>query len=121
MGRTNFVEQYHLRTSSESGYIENVLRSVQENDIELIRLSFADQHGILRGKSVVADELPQALRNGCTSTTTLLAKDTSHKTVFPVSPTPSNHRLKVSNDQIFPIPFLLSMSSCDCFIESTTS
>ena len=64
--------------------MDRVLHAVKENELEVVRLSFADQHGILRGKTVVADELPQALRNGCTNTTTLLAKDTSHKTVFPV-------------------------------------
>ena len=32
----------------------------------------------------VAGEVPQAFRNGCTNTTTLLAKDTSLKTQFPV-------------------------------------
>lgn len=33
---------------------------------------------------MLASEAPRALRNGCSITTTLLAKDTAHKTVFPV-------------------------------------
>ena len=49
-----------------------------------MRLSFPDQHGILRGKTVVATEAAAAMRNGCSITTTLLAKDTAHKTAFPV-------------------------------------
>ena len=84
MGRSDFVENHDLRNDKESEQLEDVLQSVRKNELELIRLSFADQHGILRGKTIFADELPQALRNGCTNTTTLLAKDTSHKTVFPV-------------------------------------
>ena len=52
--------------------------------IEVVRLSFPDQHGILRGKTVMASEAGAVMRNGCSITTTLLAKDTSHKTVFPV-------------------------------------
>ena len=50
----------------------------------MIRFSFPDQHGILRGKTVTAAELPKALADGVTVTSTLFAKDTSHKTVFPV-------------------------------------
>ncbi len=84
MGRTDFVERHELWDGDEHEQVDRVLHAVKENELEVIRLSFADQHGILRGKTVVVDELPQALRNGCTNTTTLLAKDTSHKTVFPV-------------------------------------
>ena len=39
---------------------------------------------MLRGKTVVAVEAAKLMRNGVSMTTTLLAKDTSHRTVFPV-------------------------------------
>ena len=39
---------------------------------------------MLRGKTVVAAEAAKLMRNGVTMTTTLLRKDTSHRTVFPV-------------------------------------
>jgi len=84
MGRTDFIEQYGLWDVDDADRAARVLRLIEENDLEVVRLSFADQHGLLRGKSVVASEVPQAFRNGCTNTTTLLAKDTSHKTQFPV-------------------------------------
>ena len=57
---------------------------VEEQKLEVIRLSFPDQHGILRGKTLVASEAIASLESGCSITTTMLAKDTSHKTVFPV-------------------------------------
>ena len=50
----------------------------------VVRLSFPDQHGILRGKTIVAAELAGALCSGYTAASSLLAKDTSHRTVFPV-------------------------------------
>jgi len=59
---------------------------VEEKNLETIRLSFADQHGILRGKTLIAGEALACLESGCGITTSLLAKDTSHKTVFPVLP-----------------------------------
>jgi glutamine synthetase len=49
-----------------------------------VRLSAVDQHGILRGKTVVAAELDGAFRNGCTFVSSILAKDTSCRSVFPV-------------------------------------
>ena len=57
---------------------------IEEQGLEVVRLSFPDQHGILRGKTVMAADAARAMRNGCTITTTLLAKDTSHRSVFPV-------------------------------------
>src|SRR6185437_15888479 len=45
---------------------------------------FADQHGVLRGKTVVASQAASLMRGGVNMTTTLLAKDTSHRSVFPV-------------------------------------
>src|SRR4051794_24116768 len=59
-------------------------RIVEEKNLEVIRLAFPDQHGILRGKTIVAAEAIASLESGCTITTTMLAKDTSHRTVFPV-------------------------------------
>jgi glutamine synthetase len=52
-------------------------------EIKTVRFSFADQHGILRGKTLAAAEFDRALERGVTVTSTLLLKDTSHKTVFP--------------------------------------
>ena len=52
-------------------------------EVETVRFSFADQHGILRGKTLAAGEVEAALERGVTVTSTLLLKDTSHKTVFP--------------------------------------
>src|SRR6201998_425422 len=59
-------------------------RIVEDKKLEVIRFSFPDQHGILRGKTLVASEALASLESGCTITTTMFAKDTSHKTVFPV-------------------------------------
>ena len=56
----------------------------QAKTLETIRVSFVDQHGILRGKTIVADALEGVLKNGIGVPSTLLLKDTSHRTVFPV-------------------------------------
>ena len=51
--------------------------------LKAVRFSFADQHGVLRGKTLAVAEVPAALERGVTVTRTLLLKDTSHRTVFP--------------------------------------
>jgi len=51
--------------------------------IKAVRFSFADQHGVLRGKTLAASAAEAAMERGVTVTSTLLLKDTSHKTVFP--------------------------------------
>jgi len=51
--------------------------------LKAVRFSFADQHGVLRGKTLAVAEARAAMQRGVTVTSTLLLKDTSHKTVFP--------------------------------------
>jgi glutamine synthetase len=60
-----------------------VLKEIAARGLQAVRFSFADQHGVLRGKTLAASECAAALQRGVTMTSTLLLKDTSHKTVFP--------------------------------------
>ncbi|MBV9563885.1 MAG: glutamine synthetase [Bradyrhizobium sp.] len=80
----SFVERHGLWSDEQREAAKRLARIVEEQKLETIRLSFADQHGILRGKTLVASEAVRSLENGCSITTTMLAKDTSHRTVFPV-------------------------------------
>jgi glutamine synthetase len=79
-----FVERHGLWSAEQKEAAKRLAAIVEENKLETIRLSFADQHGILRGKTLIAGEALACLESGCGITTSLLAKDTSHKTVFPV-------------------------------------
>ncbi len=81
---TSFVEKYGLWTPEQQKAAAMVEKEVAGRGLGVVRFSFADQHGILRGKTVVGDETASAMRSGIGFTTTLLAKDTAHRTVFPV-------------------------------------
>ena len=81
---SSFVERHGLWTSAQEKAAVAVERAIKKHKIEVVRFSFADQHGVLRGKTLLASEVASAMRNGVTMTTTLLAKDTAHKSVFPV-------------------------------------
>jgi glutamine synthetase len=80
----SFVERHGLWSSEQKEAASRLRNIVEEQKLEVIRVSFPDQHGILRGKTLVASEALASLESGCSITTTMLAKDTAHRTVFPV-------------------------------------
>ena len=80
----SFAEKSGQDNKDRQELAKDVLARIKSAGLETLRLSFADQHGVLRGKTLVISETEAALQNGCTMTSSLLAKDTSHKTVFPI-------------------------------------
>jgi glutamine synthetase len=80
----SFVERHGLWTDAQAEAAEAADKTIADQSLEVVRFSFADQHGILRGKTVMAAAAPAMMRSGCTVTTTLLAKDTAHRTAFAV-------------------------------------
>jgi len=80
----SFVARHGLWSKDQEIAAVAIRESVEKRSLETVRFSFPDQHGILRGKTLIAGDALSALEDGCTATTTLLAKDTSHRTVFPV-------------------------------------
>lgn len=61
-----------------------LIESLAGAEVETVRVLMADQHGILRGKTMVAGALVSVFRNGIAIPSTLLLKDTANRTVFPV-------------------------------------
>jgi glutamine synthetase len=84
VGRADFVARHGLWSHDQVLAADEVRKRIDAEGIEIVRFSFADQHGLLRGKALMADAVPGAFRNGINIVTTLLAKDTSHRTVYPV-------------------------------------
>jgi glutamine synthetase len=80
----SFVERHGLWSNEQKEAASRLRKIVEQQKLEVIRVSFPDQHGILRGKTLVASEALASLESGCSITTTMLAKDTAHRTVFPV-------------------------------------
>jgi glutamine synthetase len=64
--------------------VKDLLKEVASRGLDAVRFAFADQHGLLRSKTIAAAELASALKSGVGFPSSLLAKDTSNKTVFPV-------------------------------------
>ncbi len=70
-----------MKSGSDPDFL---LKEIKSKGVETVRFSFADQHGILRSKSIAAAEVRAALKSGVGFPSSLLFKDTSNKTVFPV-------------------------------------
>jgi glutamine synthetase len=79
-----FVDRHDLWSDVQAKAATQVERIIKKEKLEVVRFSFADQHGVLRGKTLIASEAASAMRSGVTMTTTLLAKDSAHHTVYPV-------------------------------------
>jgi glutamine synthetase len=80
----SFIERHALWNDEQRRAAAEVQRRIETGGVELVRLSFADMHGILRGKSLLPAAMSGALADGCAVTSTLLIKDTAHRTVLPV-------------------------------------
>src|ERR1700678_1353445 len=80
----SFAETHGIWSDEQARASADVAKRVDGGEVDVIRFSFADQHGILRGKTLIAADAIGAMRGGCTITSTLLLKDPSHRTTFPV-------------------------------------
>jgi glutamine synthetase len=78
----SFVERHGLWTEAQRAAASAALEEIGSRGLQAVRFSFADQHGILRGKTLAASAAAAGLEQGVTVTSTLLLKDTSHRTVF---------------------------------------
>ncbi|OJU86028.1 MAG: glutamine synthetase [Solirubrobacterales bacterium 70-9] len=82
--RDGFVDRHELWGEAEHAAAAQIRRVIDERGIEMIRVAFVDQHGTLRGKTLVGDGLWSGLRGGCRVPSSLVLKDTSGKSVYPV-------------------------------------
>jgi len=80
----SFIERHGLWSDEQRRAAAEVMRRIETEGIELVRLSFPDLHGILRGKALLSAAMPSALADGCAVTSSLLLKDTAHRTVVSV-------------------------------------
>ena len=80
----DFIKRHGCWSEAQRAAAAEVAAKLEERALGVVRLSAVDQHGILRGKTIVASELAGAFCNGCSFVSSILAKDTSCRSVFPV-------------------------------------
>ena len=79
---TDFVTRHGLWTDDQTAAAREIARRIQE--LGVVRFVFADAHGICRGKTLVATAAADALQTGVSCTLTMLLKDLSGRTAFPI-------------------------------------
>ncbi|WP_352396623.1 glutamine synthetase family protein [Kineosporia sp. NBRC 101677] len=82
--RGGFVDRHDLWTDAQYAASAQMRRVIDEIGLDMVRFAFVDQHGLLRGKTVTRSGVAAAMRSGLTAPSSLLLKDTSGKSVFPV-------------------------------------
>src|SRR5437588_5615770 len=65
----SFVERHGLWNDEQFEAAARADKWIEDHGLEVVRFSFPDQHGILRGKTMVASEAARVMRNGCSITT----------------------------------------------------
>ena len=80
----SFIEQHGLWTDAQARRAREVLARIDQDGIETVRFVFADQHGIPHGKALVGGAAVAAMREGVRLVGTILLKDTSGRTAWPV-------------------------------------
>jgi glutamine synthetase len=73
-----------LADDARQAAAEAVLRTVRERGLQRVRIGWCDTHGVLRGKTLTPSALPSALDDGVGLVGTMLLKDTSDRTAWPV-------------------------------------
>ena len=61
VGRADFVRRYGLATEPRDHLAKEVIEKVTADRVEIVRLCFVDQHGVLRGKTLPANALARML------------------------------------------------------------
>ena len=80
----SFAQRCGLHDAVRAAACEAVARQIREEGIELVRISWCDLHGVLRGKTLVAGAGVDALASGVGMVSTLMLKDTSDRTTHKV-------------------------------------
>ncbi|MDV2477898.1 glutamine synthetase family protein [Rhodococcus zopfii] len=63
-GRSGFIEMHSLWTPRQKAKAAEILAQIEEDGLEVIRMSFCDPHGLSRSKAVTASSFASVLRNG---------------------------------------------------------
>lgn len=64
VGKPGFVERHRVWTDDQHAAAERVHGDVRQSRLQQVRVSWCDQHGKARGKSVMVEDFLRALRNG---------------------------------------------------------
>lgn len=80
--KNNFIERHNLWTTEQAEAADKVIAEIEASGIEVVRLSWADQYGLLRGKALTVKALKAAFAEGSEITMAPFFFDLASSIVF---------------------------------------
>ena len=80
----SFAQRCGIHDAAREQALQRMLARIADSGLELVRFVWCDQHGVTRGKTLVASAAEAALREGIGMVSTLMLKDSSDRTAFKV-------------------------------------
>lgn len=84
LGQLDFIEKHGLWSDEQIAFTDRIRSEIEQHDLRTIRIAWGDQHGIVRGKNVMAHDFLLALRNGVDFQTATLFFDTANNMIAPM-------------------------------------
>ena len=81
---SSFAQRCGVHDAARAEAVTRVARLIEAQGLELVRFSWCDLHGMLRGKTLVGSAAARALEDGIGLVSTLMLKDTSDRTAYRV-------------------------------------
>ena len=81
---TSFAQRCGVHDAAREAAVEQALARIETQGLDLVRVAWADAHGLLRGKALTVPALRRALSDGVSMVSTLMLKDSSDRTAFKV-------------------------------------
>ena len=82
VGKSGFIEQHGLWDDAHREAARRCRALIEQHRLETIRIAFADQHGVLRAKTLSAHSFLSALKNAADFTIAPFVFDTASSIVF---------------------------------------
>lgn len=84
VGKIGFVREHELWSAEQNDAAERIEARLEAENIRRVRISWCDQHGIARGKTVTTPDFILAMRNGQDFQTATLIMDTTNNIFVPL-------------------------------------
>lgn len=81
---THFAARCGIHDDERERAVQETCRQIQASGVDLVRVSWCDLHGVQRSKALTVPAAQAALRSGLSMVSTLMLKDSSGRTVYPV-------------------------------------
>jgi glutamine synthetase len=84
VGKYGFVERHGIFSDQQQDAVKEVSSKIEELGLTQVRISWIDQHGLARGKTLMTPDFLRALRNGQDFQSATLIMDTANNIFVPL-------------------------------------